>query len=46
MTNQKDTDATIWQDEHSGNRGHQLMTQMLAAAIPALGATRERPRLR
>ena len=38
MTDQKDTDAAIWQDEHSGKRGHQLMTQKLAEAIPALGA--------
>ena len=38
MTDQKDTDAAIWQDEHSGKRGHQLMTQKLADTIPALGA--------
>ena len=38
MTDQRDTAATVWQDEHSGRRGHQLMTQKLAAAIPALGA--------
>ena len=38
MTDQKDTDATRWQDEHSGKRGHQLMTQKLASTIPALGA--------
>ena len=38
MTNQKETAATMWQDEHSGKRGHRLMTEKLAAAIPALGA--------
>ena len=38
MTDQKDTAATMWQDEHSGKRGHQLMTQKLADTIPALGA--------
>ena len=38
MTDQKETAATVWQDEHSGKRGHQLMTQKLTAAIPALGA--------
>ena len=38
MTDQKDTDAAIWQGEHSGKRGHQLMTQKLAGTIPALGA--------
>ena len=37
MTDKKETTATMWQDEHSGKRGHQLMTQKLAAAIPALG---------
>ena len=38
MTDPKETAATMWQDEHSGKRGHQLMTQKLVAAIPALGA--------
>ena len=38
MTVQKDTAATMWQDEHSGKRGHHLMTQKLADIIPALGA--------
>ncbi len=38
MTDQKDTAATMWQDEHSGKRGHQLMTKKLADTIPALGA--------
>ncbi len=39
MTDQKETTATTWQDQHSGKRGHQLMTEKLADAIPALGAT-------
>ena len=38
MIDQKDTAATMWQDEHSGKRGHHLMTQKLADTIPALGA--------
>ncbi len=38
MTDQKETAATMWQDNHSGRRGHQLMTQKLAETIPALGA--------
>ncbi len=38
MTDQKETAATMWQDEHGGKRGHQLMTQKLADTIPALGA--------
>ena len=38
MTDQKETAATMWQDEHSGKRGHQLMTEKLAETIPALGA--------
>ncbi len=40
MTDQKETAATttMWQDEHSGKRGHQLMTEKLADTIPALGA--------
>ena len=38
MTDRKETAATMWQDEHSGKRGHQLMTQKLADTIPALGA--------
>ena len=38
MTDQKETAATMWQDEHSGKRGHQLMTQKLADTIPALYA--------
>ena len=39
MTDQKENAAATWQDCYSGKRGHQLMTQKLAEAIPALGAT-------
>ena len=39
MTDQKETTTATWQDCYSGKRGHQLMTQKLAEAIPALGAT-------
>ena len=28
----------MWQDQHSGKRGHQLMTQKLADTIPAIYA--------
>ena len=40
MTDHKDnaTATATWQDNHSGKRGHQLMTKKLADAIPALGA--------
>ena len=40
MNNEKENNATatIWQDRHSGKRGHQLMTKKLAETIPALGA--------
>ena len=38
MTDEKGTATTMWQDNHSGKRGHQLMTRKLADAIPALGA--------
>ena len=38
MTDQKETTAAMWQDNHSGKRGHQLMTEKLAETIPALGA--------
>ena len=39
MIDQKETaTTTLWQDNHSGKRGHQLMTQKLADTIPALGA--------
>ena len=38
MIDEKGTATTMWQDQHSGRRGHQLMTQKLAEAIPALGA--------
>ena len=33
------TTATIWQDHHSGRRGHKLMTKELGDTIPAIGAT-------
>ena len=39
MTDQKGTTITTWQDNHSGKRGHQLMTEKLADTIPAIGAT-------
>ena len=39
MPDQKETTVTTWQDSHSGKRGHQLMTEKLENAIPALGAT-------
>jgi len=39
MPDQKETTATtMWQDRHSGKRGHQLMTQKLADTIPAIYA--------
>ena len=38
MTDQKETTATVWEDRHAGNRGHQLMTQKLADTIPAIYA--------
>ena len=38
MTDHKET-TTTWQDNHSGKRGHQLMTEKLADTIPAIGAT-------
>ena len=38
MTEAKETATTMWQDDHSGKRGHQLMTRKLADAIPDLGA--------
>ena len=41
MTDQKGNGTTtaLWQDHHSGKRGHQLMTEKLADTIPAIGAT-------
>ena len=39
MTDHKGTTTTTWQDHHSGQRGHQLMTEKLADTIPAIGAT-------
>ena len=38
MTDQKETTATVREDQHAGRRGHQLMTQKLADAIPAIYA--------
>ena len=38
MTVERETTAEIWQDRHSGKRGHQLMTEKLAETIPALYA--------
>ena len=35
------TTTTIWQDAHSGRRGHKLMTKELAETIPALGANED-----
>ena len=39
MPNDKETTTTMWQDNHSGKRGHQLMTEKLADTIPVIGAT-------
>ena len=38
MIDEKGTATTMWQDQHSGRRGHQLMTQKLADTIPTLDA--------
>ena len=38
MTDEEETATTMWQDQHSGKRGHQLMTKKLAESIPALYA--------
>ena len=38
MTDERATATTMWQDQHSGKRGHQLMTKKLADTIPALYA--------
>ena len=41
MPDEKETAATattMWQDRHSGKRGHELMTRKLADTIPALYA--------
>ena len=42
MPDQKETTTamTLWQDRHSGKRGHQLMTEKLADTIPGIGATK------
>ena len=39
MTGKKETTTATWQDNHSGKRGHQLMTEKLADTIPAIGTT-------
>ncbi len=33
--------TTIWQDAHSGRRGHKLMTRELGDTIPAMGANED-----
>ena len=38
MTDQKETTATMWRDQHCGKRGHELMTKKVAETIPALYA--------
>ena len=38
MIDEKEPTITVWQDQHSGRRGHQLMTEKLAGTIPALYA--------
>ena len=38
MTDQKETNATVWEDQFSGKRGHELMTKKVADTIPALYA--------
>ena len=43
MTDEKETTTKTWQDRHSGQRGHQLMTEKLADTIPAIGATENAP---
>ena len=37
MLDEKGT-TTTWQDNHSGRRGHKLMTKELGDTIPAMGA--------
>ena len=45
MSDQKvtTTAAAMWQDRHSGRRGHKLMTRELGATIPALYANEDAP---
>ena len=38
MPDQKETATAMWQDNHSGKRGHELMTKRLADTIPAIYA--------
>ena len=41
MPDEREATATaMWQDQYSGKRGHQLMTEKLADTIPALYANR------
>ena len=41
MTGEKETATTMWRDNHSGRRGHQLMTGKLGDTIPALYANED-----
>ena len=41
MPDRKESTARMWQDNHSGKRGHQLMTQKLADTIPAIYAKKK-----
>ena len=38
MSDAKEITTTMWQDSHSGLRGHKLMTKELGEKIPALYA--------
>ena len=38
MPDERETATAMWQDNHSGKRGHQLMTKKLAETIPAIYA--------
>ena len=43
MTDEKGTATTVWQDQHAGKRGHQLMTEKVAETIPAIYANENAP---
>ena len=43
MSDDKRTTTTMWQDNHSGLRGHKLMTKELGDTIPALYANENAP---
>lgn len=45
MTDERGTTKTaaMWQDRHSGRRGHKLMTKELGETIPALYANEDAP---